>query len=44
MIFDPQFDKNQKSAEIQFLKTILEMQKSGFWYEKAKENLKILTR
>ncbi|MCW7462037.1 hypothetical protein [Leptospira limi] len=44
IIFDPQFGKNQKSAEIQFLRSILEMQKSGFWYEKAKENLKNLTR
>jgi len=42
--FDPQFGKNQKSAEIQFLKSILEMQKSGFWYEKAKEKLNTLIR
>ncbi|TGL09671.1 hypothetical protein EHQ42_17375 [Leptospira levettii] len=44
IIFDPQFGKNQKSAEIQFLKSILEMQKSGFWYEKAKEKLNTLIR
>ncbi|XDD47515.1 hypothetical protein AB3N60_05355 [Leptospira sp. WS39.C2] len=43
-IFDLQFGKNQKSAEIQFLKSIIEMQKSGFWYEKAKVKLKNLTR
>ncbi|MCW7489478.1 hypothetical protein [Leptospira meyeri] len=43
-IFDLKFGKNQRSAEIKFLQSIMEMQKTGFWYNKAKEKLKTLEK
>ncbi|WP_135692718.1 hypothetical protein [Leptospira mtsangambouensis] len=43
-IFDLKSGKNQKSAEIKFLQSIMEMQKTGFWYNKAKEKLKTLEK
>ncbi|EOQ87496.1 hypothetical protein LEP1GSC202_2867 [Leptospira yanagawae serovar Saopaulo str. Sao Paulo = ATCC 700523] len=41
-IFDLKYGKNQKSAEIKFLRSIIEMQKEGFWHTKAKEKLKLI--
>ncbi|TGL57059.1 hypothetical protein EHQ59_00040 [Leptospira kemamanensis] len=43
-IFDLKYGKNQRSAEIKFLQSIIEMQKEGFWYTKAKEKLKLLEK
>lgn len=43
-IFDLKFGKNQRSAEIKFLQSIVEMQKTGFWYTKAMEKLKSLQK
>ncbi|TGL85964.1 hypothetical protein EHQ68_09355 [Leptospira congkakensis] len=43
-IFDLKFGKNHRSAEIRFLQSIVDMQKTGFWYSKAKEKLKSLEK
>ncbi|WP_205270767.1 hypothetical protein [Leptospira chreensis] len=43
-IFDLKFGKNQRSAEIRFLQSIVEMQKTGFWHAKAKQKLQSLEK